>query len=45
MLKASDEADTIEGARLFENKYGLDFWRRRSIISFLPVVNPPDAPP
>ena len=30
---------------MFENKYGLDFCLNNSIISFGPLVNPPEAPP
>ena len=42
---ASIEAPTIAGASVLENKYGLDFWRKISIISFFPDVKPPDPPP
>ncbi len=43
--KTFNDAPTIEGAKVFENKYGLDFCLRISIISFLPEVKPPEAPP
>ena len=38
-------APTIEGARELEKRYGLDRCLNISIISFLPVVYPPIAPP
>ena len=36
---------TTGGGSAFENKYGLDLCRRRSISSLLPAVYPPAAPP
>ena len=39
------DAPTIAGAIEFENRYGRERWRRRSTISFFPVVKPPAAPP
>ena len=38
-------APTIDGANELENKYGRDFCLNMSIISFLPEVKPPIAPP
>ena len=39
------QAATRGGAKLFENKYGLDFCLRVSTISFEADTNPPEAPP
>jgi hypothetical protein len=39
------EAPTIGGANEFEKRYGLLFYRNRLIISELPTVYPPLAPP
>ena len=39
------DAPTIEGASEFEKRYGRDRCLKISIISFLPDVNPPSAPP
>jgi hypothetical protein len=36
---------TIGGARVFENRYGRLRLRSRSMISRLPLVKPPEAPP
>ena len=38
-------AATIAGATVFENKYGRERCLSKSMISFLPVVKPPEAPP
>jgi hypothetical protein len=43
--KTFKAAPTIPGAREFENKYGLERCLNKSIISFLPEVKPPRAPP
>ncbi len=39
------DAPAIAGAIEFEKRYGRERWRKRSTIAFLPVVNPPAAPP
>ena len=41
---AHPAAATIGGIE-FENKYGRERWRNIAMISFLPVVKPPIAPP
>ena len=45
MLKTSIAAPTIGGGTLLENRYGLPFCRRISMISACPVVYPPVPPP
>ena len=45
MLNTAIEAPTIAGIIVLLNKYGRERWRSSSIISFLPVVKPPLAPP
>ncbi len=43
--KLSKQHPQFPGAKEFENKYGLERCLNISIISFLPEVNPPKAPP
>ena len=43
--KAFILAATIDGATVLEKRYGRDRCLNRSIISYFPVVKPPDAPP
>ena len=43
--KTFNDAPTIDGANVLEKRYGLDFCLNISTISFLPDVNPPEAPP
>ena len=45
MSNTAIEAPTMLGASVLENRYGLLRWRSISMISFLPLVKPPLAPP